>query len=210
MIIYQDKNIIVRTIEDRDCQDYLKLFDEEDFGCIGINEDQKPSVYETKKFLQSVIDKATIDEEVLVLESMREFVGYVTVSRPHRNQYHIGSIAVRREKRKQGYGTLLLDIVKELAQRDNCHVKLECINESFGYFKNQGFKNSRGFNFIYEESKNQVQRSSIENNLIKPIFVDYSIIKEERQRREEEELSKERESFQKFLKSPLFDYFNNL
>lgn len=210
MIIYQDKNIIVRTIENRDCQDYLKLFDEENFGCTGINEDQKPSLYETKKFLQSVIDKEIIDEEVLILESMREFIGYVTVSRPHRSQYHIGSIAVKRGKRKQGYGTLLLDIIKELAQRDNCYVKLECINESFSYFKNQGFKNSRGFNFIYEESNNQVQRSSIENNLIKPIFVDYSIIKQERQRRDEEELRRESESFQKFLKSPLFDYFNNL
>lgn len=210
MIIYQSRNVIVRTIEDGDCQDYLKLFDEENFGCNGINENQKPSLYETKKFLQSVIDKETIDKEVLVLEAMREFVGYVTVSRPHKNQYHIGSIAVRREKRKQGYGTILLDIVKELARRDNCHIKLECINESFKYFENQGFKNSGRFNFIYEERKNQIQKSSIKSNFIKPIFVDYSILKEERQRRDEEGLSKEHESFQKFLKSPLFDYFNNL
>ncbi len=39
MIIYQDSNIMVRTIEKMDCQNYLQLFDEEDFGCIGINKD---------------------------------------------------------------------------------------------------------------------------------------------------------------------------
>jgi len=209
MEIYKKQKILIRTIEEKDKNNYLKLFDEENFGCIGINEDQKPSLSETKRFLQLVIDKEIIDEEILVLESTDEFIGYVTVSRPHKNQYHIGSIAVRKEKRKQGYGTLLLDIVKELARKDNCYVKLECINESFSYFKNQGLKNDGRF-LKYEKNEKQFQNSSIGNKLIKPIFADYSIIEEEHKKRYEEETIKERERFQKFLKSPFFDYFKRL
>lgn len=210
MEVYKNNNILVRTIEEKDKNNYLKLFDEEDFGCIGINEDIKPSLSETNRFLQLVIDKEIIDEEVLVLESLGEFIGYVTVSRPHRDQYHIGSIAVRKEKRNCGYGTLLLDIVKALALKDNCYVKLECINEAYRYFQNQGFENIGRFDYVYKEKNKKTRNSSVEENMINPIFVDYSILKEERKKRYEEESRKELESFQKILKSPLFDIIKNL
>lgn len=42
-------NIIIRSIEDKDKINYLKLFNEETFGCIGTNETQKPSIYEEEK-----------------------------------------------------------------------------------------------------------------------------------------------------------------
>ncbi len=50
----------------------------------------------------------------------------------------------------------------------------------------------------------------MDNKLIKPVFVDYSIIKEERKKKAEQEIRKDCESFQKFLKSPLYSYLNNL
>ena len=35
-------NIIIRPIEEKDKPNYLRLFNEETFGCIGTNETQKP------------------------------------------------------------------------------------------------------------------------------------------------------------------------
>ncbi len=103
----------------------------------------------------------------------------------------------------------MLDIVKELARRDYCYVELECINESFRYFQNHGFKSSCRCKLTYTP-KEPFQKLSMDNKLIKPVFVDYSIIKEERKKKAEQEIRKDCESFQKFLKSPLYSYLNNL
>ena len=209
MQVYRNNNIIVRTIEEKDRNNYLKLFDSEDFGCIGINWDQKTSLSEVNEMLTLIINKEDISEEVLILEDENQFIGFITIGRPIKNQYHIGSLAVKQEKRKQGYGTLLLDIVKELAKKDNCYVKLECINGAYKYFEKQGFQHTEKTNFIYRNKNDQIRKSSIQSNSISSIFVDYSIIEEEKNKLYKQQLKKESESFQKFLKSPFYkDFFD--
>ena len=39
-------NIVIRPIQKSDKSNYLRLFNSEDFGCVGMNEDLKPSIYE--------------------------------------------------------------------------------------------------------------------------------------------------------------------
>lgn len=209
MEVYKNGNILIRTIEEKDRNNYLRLFDEEDFGCVGINWDQKPSLSAINEMITQIIDKEDISEEILILEDNNQFIGFITVDRPSKDQYHIGSVAVRKEKRKQGYGTLLLDTVKELAQKDNCYVTLECINESYRYFQKQGFQNLKWSNFIYTKSE-QTRKTNIQSNFINRIFVDYSIIEEERNKKYKQKLEKEQERFQKFLKSSLGRKINNL
>ena len=81
MQVYRNNNIIVRTIEEKDRNNYLKLFDSEDFGCIGINCDQKPSLSEVNEMLTLIINKEDISEEVLILEDENQFIGFITKHR---------------------------------------------------------------------------------------------------------------------------------
>ena len=43
------RNISIRQIQTEDKGNYLKLFNSEDFGCVGINSDLKPSIYEEER-----------------------------------------------------------------------------------------------------------------------------------------------------------------
>ena len=54
-------NIVIRPIQKSDKSNYLRLFNSEDFGCVGMNEDLKPSIYEEEKIVDGVIDEIQLD-----------------------------------------------------------------------------------------------------------------------------------------------------
>lgn len=191
-------DIIIRRIEENDKGSYLKLYNSEDFGCLGILSELKPSVYIEENIVNQIISKEIIDTEILVVESNGEFIGYACVSRVNTNLFHIGHIAIVPSKRKKGYGTLLLDRIKEYAAVDNCAISLECISLAQTFFENRGFINTGGTKFSF---KKQDKPSNIGS-----LFVDYDLIRRQREEKENQELK----SFEKFLKSPLFKEFNNM
>lgn len=206
MDIYKQGNICVRTIEEKDRKEFLDLFNSEDFGCIAINEDMKPSLYEEDLILTEIINKEDIGNEILVIEDSSEFKGYIAVDRPQKYIYHIGHIAVKPNQRKKGYGKLLIDIVKFLANQDQCDITLECL-KSGKFFYKMGF-DGKSINLwhTYQENDSSVQLNSIPHR----IFTDYSIIEEERQKILDAENEKSKKEYQKFLKSRLFDAIKNL
>ena len=83
-------HIQIRPIEHTDKANYLRLFNYEDFGCIGVNSDLKPSIYEEERIVDGVLDGSIISTSILIIEDNCEFIGYTTVSRPSRHSYHIG------------------------------------------------------------------------------------------------------------------------
>lgn len=183
----------IRPIEESDKGIYLRLFQSEDFGCIGINSDLKPSIYTEEKIVSGVIDGSIISTAILVIEDNQEFIGYASISRPSRNTYHIGQFVIRKDKQKQGYGKLLMDEIKKYAASEECSINLECISNGTGFFKKQGFENKFSSTYCYPRKKSLFPR--------KKLFVDYDLIEEERKKQEEAELK----SFRKFLNSPIFN-----
>lgn len=204
MILYQDENRTVRTIEDGDCGAYLKLFNEEDFGCVSMNSNLKPSLYEEQEFLRKVIDKDIIDEEVLVIEEDKKIIGYVTISRPKEDLYHLGNIAIRKEYRNKGFGSLLLNVVKQLASQDKCDIKLECINGARTFFEHHGFSFIAEGNYIYKSEKDK--ELSLNVQMGKHIFPDYDMIEEERNKQTNNNISE----FKTFLDSPIYKILTKL
>lgn len=188
------KGIIVRQIEEKDKGNYLRLFNSEDFGCIGINSNLKPTIYEEEKILNGVIDKTILSTAILVIEENNEFIGYASISRPSENNYHIGQFVIRKEKQRQGYGHKLMSEIKKYAAADKCDIKLECISTSQKFFQKQGFIKKSLSSFYYP-------RRIIMHKPKTKLFVDYKLIEEERIINEQQEM----QHFEKFLKSPLFN-----
>lgn len=192
-------NIVIRPIQKSDKANYLRLFNSEDFGCVGMNEDLKPSIYEEEKIVDGVIDGSIISTAILIIEDNNEFIGYTTISRSSKNSYHVGEFVIKEEKQGLVYGKRLMDELKEYAIQDDCSISLECINGSRGFFKRQGFVNEYSSSYIYPRPKQHRPRT-------KQLFVDYDLIEDERTRRVDEEVK----SFQKFLSSPIFKDIMNL
>ncbi len=192
-------NIQIRPIKHSDKANYLRLFNSEDFGCVGINSDLKPSIYEEERIVDGVLDGTIISTAILIIEDNGEFIGYTTVSRPSRHSYHVGEFVIKKDMQGLGYGKRLMDELKDYAKYDECSISLECINASTGFFKRQGFKNEYSSSYIYPKSNEKSSK-------IKSLFVDYDLIEEERTKKVDEEVK----SFQKFLSSPIFKDIMNL
>lgn len=187
------RNICIRPISRKDKGNYLKLFNSEDFGCIGINSDLKPSIYEEEKILDGVIEETILSTRVLVIEDNNEFIGYTSVSRSSEHTYHIGQFVIRKDKRGQGYGKLLMEEVKKYAATEECDINLECISNATGFFQRQGFVKGHSTSFSYPRKRNLLKRKQ-------PLFPSYELIRQERDERNKNEIK----SFKKFLDSPLF------
>lgn len=187
------RNICIRPITQEDKGNYLKLFNSEDFGCVGINSDLKPSIYEEESILNGVIDGTILSTRVLVIEDNGDFIGYASISRPSEHTYHIGQLVIKKDKQRQGYGKILLDEVKNYAAAEDCDIKLECISNAIEFFKRQGFINDFSSSFSYPRKRNVFKRKQA-------LFSSYELIRQEKEERNAQEIK----SFQKFLESPLF------
>lgn len=186
------RKINIRPIEERDKGNYLRLFQNEDFGCIGINSDLKPTIYEEERILSGVLNGSIISTAILVIEENNDFIGYATISRPSKHKYHVGEFVIRKDKQRQGYGTMLMNEIKEYAASDDASIALECISNGTDFFKKQGFENCFSSTYIYTIKKKSINK--------KKLFIDYEIIESERRKIEEEEIK----TFQKFLNSAMF------
>lgn len=189
----KSKKVIIRQLEEKGKGNYLQLFNSEDFGCVGINSELKPSIYEEERILNGVINKTILSTAILIIEDNDEFIGYASISRPSEHSYHIGQFVVRRDKQGQGYGKRLMDEVKRYAASDDCNITLECINTSGRFFEKQGFTNTFSSNYSSPRKKSLLPVKG-------KLFVDYDLIAQAKEAQNKQEI----ESFQKFLQSPLF------
>ena len=184
--------IIIRSIEEQDKGNYLNLFQNETFGCVGINSDMKPSLIEEETFLTKVINQETLLEYVLIMEDQDKFIGYATIDRHSEKEYHIGQLVITPKKRNQGYGRYLLETIKKYAKIDGCNISLECISNAQSFFLAHGF-NSKGIHFNYETTSSEI------TTIHSPIYVDYQLILSEK----EKEAKKQMQKYKEFLKSDL-------
>lgn len=193
-------NIIIRPIEEKDKPNYLRLFNEETFGCIGTNETQKPSIYEEEKIVDSIINNENIRNKILIIEKENQFLGYALIEKIDAWEYHIGEFVIEQSQRNQGYGSYLLETIKYYADSEGCNISLECLSSAQSFFSNHGFKKSE-INFKYETSNYKEQTTQ------SPIFLDYEQIKKENEAEDQKRIKE----YKKFLSSQLAkDIFNML
>lgn len=205
MNIYKNdrKSIKVRTIEKEDIPNVVKLVDNETFGCVGLYEDIRPNAADTLDLLEKIVDKETLVSETLIIEENKKFRGYAIVDRITEDRYYISQIAVLPIYRRQGFGTILMNVIKKLAIQDNSIISLNCHSyEGRYFFDNMGVYRERELsaNRIWVDEECRIKKE------IPPIFPNYEKIKEERERKIDDEIK----NFSKFLKSNLGKIINNL
>lgn len=98
---------------------------------------------------------------------------------------------------------MLMSEIKHYATYDNCDILLECISSATTFFKRQKFENTNHTSYRYPRKQSQSSKS-------KSLFIDYKLIKKQREEEMEETIRKEIASFQKFLHSPLFNDIKNM
>lgn len=197
------KGIKVRTVEVRDIPNILQIVNREDFGYIGLNEDFGINVSDTHKSLDMIVNKEIISSEGLVVEEHGHFRGYAIIDRPSENTYYVSQIAVSSEHRRKGYGTLLMNVIKKLANQDISTIRLKCnsysgsrLFDKMRIYSDGGYSSSR-YSF---DTETPIQKE------LPRIFPYYSMIREEKEKTMEESVK----SFSKFLKSDLGKRINNI
>ncbi len=185
--------VTIRRIEEKDKTEYLSLFEQESFGCIGMLSEQKPSIYTEERVLNKVISKEALDIEILIIEDELGFIGYTLVSQTSRNQFHIGEFVIAPTRRKEGFGSILLNEVIRYATLDKANINLECFSSATTFFKKMGFRHVHGYNYSMDYNPNNITHKE-------HLFPPYELIEEERNKMR----AQENERFKQFLKSPVF------
>ncbi len=149
-------------------------------------------------FLTRVINKETLSEYVLIMEDQDKFIGYATIDRHSEKEYHIGQFVIIPEKREQGYGSYLLETIKDYAKADGCNISLECTSNAQSFFLAHGF-NNKGLHFKYDTPSSEI------TTIHSPIYVDYQLILSEQQNETKKEMQKYKEFLRSDLCKNLFD-----
>lgn len=134
MDIYQKGIIKVRTVKEKDRINILKLISTEDFGCSETNQSFRPTVLSVNRSLTRIINKETASSEILVIEKEDNFIGYTFLSKDTEFNYYLNQIAISHKCRRCGYGTILMDIIKDLAKQDDNTICLKCMSYSGNKF----------------------------------------------------------------------------
>lgn len=133
------KNDKVRKFVIEDFDKVMKIFDETDFGCVGDKDIYKPGRQEQMLMMREVLRGVSKDEKILVYDRLGEVLGYVTIQETDTN-WHIGEFAIDPKYRKQGIGSIFMDIIKDLAIKCKKTISLESFDKNNKFFLKQGFK----------------------------------------------------------------------
>ncbi len=192
MILYQNGNIVVRTLEEKDIQTVLKYFGDSNFNCDYETGALRPSPYQFERIMRESLNNPKKTEQVFVLIKDGECIGYMSCYVEY-SLLHIGHIVVKKEERNNGYGTLLTVIAQKIANSEERDIRLTCFYNN-SYLQKIGFeKNGPHYSYRHKKSINKFPK----------IFIGI----EEYKKMKDEEISEKIKSFKKFLKS---DFYKNL
>lgn len=194
MILYQENETIIRTLEQRDKEEILEMFRNETFGFIGLLADERPSIIDEMKVIDKVLAKEEVAEEYIILEQDGIIISYASIYQVMKDRIHIGTMITKKEYRNSGYGTKLLKFIKNYADQNKLIVKTETLTCG-SLLSSVGFRNgTRYVDYIYTPKL-------LTNETLKiPVFLDY----DGQQKINEQQKNKNLENYEKtldFLKS---------
>lgn len=74
--------------------------------------------------------------------------------------YHIGQLVITQKERNNGYGTLMLQLIKNLSAHDNSNITLECLTSATSFFIKQEIEKS-------EQQKKKIFADFLDSPLFK-------------------------------------------
>ena len=128
----------IRKMKIEDFEKIMEIFDETDFGCVGIKEIYKPGRQEQMLMMREVLREET-EERILVLENSDEVIGYAVIQESNDN-WHIGQFAIASNYRGQGMGKYFMKNIQEMAKKCKKNISLECYEKDNAFFSKQGFE----------------------------------------------------------------------
>lgn len=187
MVLYENGEISVSTIEKQDEDKVVGYFLENDFNCDGESGALKPSENQFRNIIQSVID-GDDENNIFVLKKNAEPIGYISMFVEY-GKLELGHIAVDKNERGKGYGKLLTELAIDVAEQDGRDVSLYCLYPN-SFLRKLGFKSEDNVHYLRKRTGNF-------SNKMPKIFVGV----EEYSKRQELKAQKEVERFKSFLNS---------
>lgn len=132
----------IRKMKAEDFEVIMKMFDETNFGCVGMKEMYKPGRQEQMLMMREVLREEATDERILVIENSGEVVGYATLQETDDN-WHIGQFVIDSAHRGKGIGKSFMGRIKEMAKRCKRNILLECYEKDNTFFLKQGFQKTQ-------------------------------------------------------------------
>ena len=197
MVLYENKDIKISTVELSDIDVIIGYFQENDFSCDFEMSALKPSVGQFRKEMGNIVQGKDDESNVFVIKKNDKVIGYAYCFVDY-SSLKIGHIAIDKKERGRGYGTILTKVIIRIAENEARDVSLEC-NHPNNCFEKMGFITLDGFHFKH---KSQCRKS----DELPILFVS----NEEYERRRDERIKKEVEQFSNFLSSDFAKYIMEL
>ena len=197
MVLYAKNDITISIIETEDIPAVLGYFLENDFSCDFEMSALKPSVSQFRKEIEDIIDGKDDESNVFVIKKCNTTIGYAYCFVDY-SLLKIGHIAIDKNERGNGYGTILTKLITRVAENEGRSVSLEC-NYPNNCFEKMGFITYDGFHFKHKSKGRKSSKLPI-------LFCS----NEEYERRKEETFKKEVDNFAKFLDSDIAKFIMGL
>lgn len=188
MIIYENDEIEVSTIENADKEKVLQYFSENSFNCDYETGALRPSNSQFIQIMDDIISGKDDENNIFVLKKNGEVIGYESMYVEY-DRLNIGHIAVKKSERGKGYGELLTKIAILVAENEDRNVALYC-NYPNNYLEKLGLETKDNIHYLYK-------RKGIKSEWLPNLFVSVTEYKERKDKQLEEELK----SYSDFLSS---------
>lgn len=206
MILKQEENIIIRTMETKDEKEIYGLFSKESFGYLPMARENPAFHCEKLIEMEKIINKEILDKEYVILEKNNEIIAYIEVYQDDKDRIILNNIITKKQHRKKGYATYLLQFLVDYANQNNLKIRISANNIQQSLLmteltRNLSFKcanyekiptNNGPFSFatLFTYNPKEVQLKNISS------FLDYDT----QQKINEEELEKHLKDYRKTLK----------
>jgi len=179
MVIYNNQNIKIETIEEKTKEKVMELFLDKNANTHPLDLNNKPSESQFRIIINKIINEKDDESNIFVLKKDEEVIGYIYLFVSY-DRLIIGHICVTKEERRKDYGQLLTKIAILIAENGNRDVSLKCyypnkylkklgfaeVDEAHYLYKHKGLRNSNFPNFFvgieeYEERRKQEIRNHI-------------------------------------------------
>lgn len=179
MLIYKKNNVNIRTFEEDDINDIVELYKICNFYPYDSDPSLKSTSYEEAKMLYDSLNEDKRISNAIVVTKGNKFIGYAYITISY-DRIVIEQLAIIPEEKNKGYGKLLVETIKEIANNEERDIVLTS-------YLNYNFYGCLGFeqNGIHYKYKHQTPKYEIPK-----MFIDYEEYKKLVNKHLEEEIKK--------------------
>ena len=148
MIIYNNQNIKIETIQEETRNKVMELFLDKNSNMHPLDVEIKPTASQFGMIIDKIIKDKDDENIILVLKKEDEVIGYIYLF-VHYDKLIIGNVCVEKKERRQGYGQLLTKIAILVGENEDRDVSLRCHYPN-KYLKKLGFTELDSSYYLYK------------------------------------------------------------